>query len=844
MSSFNLNLTIEVEKIEQPENININYNEYILNCKYFNRESQISLKKYPVISDKFFFNMNSIKSDIKLLINFKHSVSLENFGTIDFFVPFFFIKKKSKKFFSQKFELKIDNLNKEKLINNNNNNNNIDFNNFFINFYFNIFLDYKNVYSFVSNFSTYNNLKKKPFENVFTKNNFFIYMQNYNENISDYFNEIINYSKYSKNNSEINNSSTKNKKDFNKKNQKNTNENKNEISANFLSKTISNSIEINNNNNNYLTLQNETIKDNNKKHKTKNNKNNNNNKKNNKSIDLDNNNNNTLILNNFSNKNNSPNKSNSNNKNKNNSNNKNLNKKIFSPLKQKTKKTNGKQHISDSHLEIYHDINFLNNKNIKNYYSRKHSLIQLIPENKSNFFSIKKQKSLILKTLNTIKLEENIKYNKSHNNSLSNKSNKSKKNSVNKNISCNLNFDVSTNEKIINEEIYKNNTLFIKINKNINNINSKNSIQDLKQNIINNIKLFLNNHKLMSIKLLKQKKIEISNKKNLISNSQKFYEISKKNNKFQQLKNNINYSDFITNTINHFQNKIALKILESSSKELNFSKDLFKIHFTQTDKERFDTIQKTNKLSEQGKIRLLLVSIRKCIENFGNISQILNEDAQIRLKAVFYKYNIKENDENIKNYDEDEHAKNRFKLKEIDKINAIQEVNEDEESDYNDKYSLEDVIKIFCSKNIIKYSKINDEIFVIKGIKVKCFFNENKKITFQFDNNNFNIEEFKNYLDTYSIKINRILHRRNFSNHFSKKKILLNPNFNRENNNNEEEEEENEEDEIIYNDDDDDNNNKNNINNIKNKNNYNKRITIKRKHKYKSSNTLETFEFL
>ena len=384
--------------------------------------------------------------------------------------------------------------------------------------------------------------------------------------------------------------------------------------------------------------------------------------------------------------------------------------------------------------------------------------------------SIKKQKSLILKTLNKLKLEENNN-NKSHNNSLSNKSNKSEKNNFsNKNISCDLNFDVSTDEKIINEEIYKNNTLFIKINKNINNFNAKN-IPDLKQNIINSIKLFLNNHKLMSIKLLKQKKIEISNKKKLIANSQKFYEISKKKNKFQRLKNHINYSDFITNTINQFQNKIALKILESSSKELNFSKDLFKIRFTQTDKERFDTIQKTNKLSEQGKIRLLLVSIRKCIENYGNISQILNEDAQIRLKAVFYKYKIKENEEHIKN-EEDEHIKNRFKFKEIDDVNAIQEVNEDEESDFNDKNKLEDVIKNFCAKNIIKYSKINDEIFVIKGIEVKCFFNENRKITFQIENKNYNIEEFKNYLNTYSIKINRILHRRIISNKFSKKKIL------------------------------------------------------------------------
>ncbi len=46
-----------------------------------------------------------------------------------------------KKFVSQKFELKIDEINKEKFNINNNNNDN-----FFINFYFNIFLDYKNVY--------------------------------------------------------------------------------------------------------------------------------------------------------------------------------------------------------------------------------------------------------------------------------------------------------------------------------------------------------------------------------------------------------------------------------------------------------------------------------------------------------------------------------------------------------------------------------------------------------------------------------------------------------------------------------------------------------------------------
>ena len=227
----------------------------------------------------------------------------------------------------------------------------------------------------------------------------------------------------------------------------------------------------------------------------------------------------------------------------------------------------------------------------------------------------------------------------------------------------------------------------------------------------------------MSIKLLKQKKIEFSNKKKLFSNSQKFYEISKKKNKFLRLKNKLNYSNFITNKINNFQNKIALKILESSSKELNFSKDLFKIHFNQKDKEKFDTIQKTNKLTEKGKIRLLLVSIRKCVEKYGNISQILdqNEDAQIRLKAVFYKYNIKETD--VKNVDEDDENKNRFKLKEIDKINAIEEVNEEEESDFYDKNNVDEVIRNFCNKNIIKFNKLNDDYFIIKGIKVKCFFN-------------------------------------------------------------------------------------------------------------------------
>ena len=113
MSSFNLNLTIEIEKIEINENINFNYNEFILYCKYFNQESQISLKKYPIISDKFFFNLNNIKTDVKLLINLKNSNSLENFGLIDFFIPFFFIRKRMKKFISQKFELKIDENNKE-----------------------------------------------------------------------------------------------------------------------------------------------------------------------------------------------------------------------------------------------------------------------------------------------------------------------------------------------------------------------------------------------------------------------------------------------------------------------------------------------------------------------------------------------------------------------------------------------------------------------------------------------------------------------------------------------------------------------------------------------------------
>jgi hypothetical protein len=349
----------------------------------------------------------------------------------------------------------------------------------------------------------------------------------------------------------------------------------------------------------------------------------------------------------------------------------------------------------------------------------------------------------------------------------------------------NNNIDNNKNEKLENDLCIVYNMLF----NNIDNFDqlylkkNKNK-KEFKNNIFNSINLFIKFHELINVKIL-----ILQNKNKILKNIYKENALKKKNiikkqNKLIQknLENNLNL--FIRVNIDKtLNNSIKNKIIQTRKNEYKIFENIFNFQFFEN-KQNFNNI-----MTDKEKIDLFLKVIQILIQNFGNISQIYedDEDNKIRLKALFFRYNIKEKEElNQYNMNIINMNLNALVNNEINKIKSIKEVDEDKEEDNTDEEKeeeinnndnnndnmekkIEDILlnEYNNKKNVkIKFEKINQFQYKYGTQKIIVKF-ENDEIFVQFGNGyitldkfierNEPIEETKMLLNKNNLKNNKIL---------------------------------------------------------------------------------------
>ena len=349
----------------------------------------------------------------------------------------------------------------------------------------------------------------------------------------------------------------------------------------------------------------------------------------------------------------------------------------------------------------------------------------------------------------------------------------------------NNNIDNNKNEKLENDLCIVYNMLF----NNIDNFDqlylkkNKNK-KEFKNNIFNSINLFIKFHELINVKIL-----NLQNKNKILKNIYKENAFKKKNiikkqNKLIQknLENNINL--FIRVNIDKtLNNSIKNKIIQTRKNEYKIFENIFNNQFFEN-KQNFN-----NLMTDKEKIDLFLKVINILIQNFGNISQIYedDEDNKIRLKALFFRYNIKEKEElNQYNMNIINMNLNALVNNEINKIKSIKEVDEDKEEDNTDEENeeeinnndnnnenmekkIDDILlnEYNNKKNVkIKFEKINQFQYKYGTQKIIVKF-DNDEIFVQFGNGyitldkfierNEPIEETKMLLNKNNLKNNKIL---------------------------------------------------------------------------------------
>ena len=349
----------------------------------------------------------------------------------------------------------------------------------------------------------------------------------------------------------------------------------------------------------------------------------------------------------------------------------------------------------------------------------------------------------------------------------------------------NNNIENNKNEKLENDLCIVYNMLF----NNIDNfdqlyIKKNKNKKEFKNNIFNSINLFIKFHELINVKIL-----ILQNKNKILKNIYKENALKKKNiikkqNKLIQknLENNLNL--FIRVNIDKtLNNSIKNKIIQTRKNEYKIFENIFNFQFFEN-KQNFNNI-----MTDKEKIDLFLKVIQILIQNFGNISQIYedDEDNKIRLKALFFRYNIKEKEElNQYNMNIINMNLNALVNNEINKIKSIKEVDEDKEEDNTDEENeeeinnndnnndnmekkIEDILlnEYNNKKNVkIKFEKINQFQYKYGTQKIIVKF-ENDEIFVQFGNGyitldkfierNEPIEETKMLLNKNNLKNNKIL---------------------------------------------------------------------------------------
>ena len=247
--------------------------------------------------------------------------------------------------------------------------------------------------------------------------------------------------------------------------------------------------------------------------------------------------------------------------------------------------------------------------------------------------------------------------------------------------------ETEDNSEKIDNEIYsslnflKNNfNIFINEN-NKDNLNKK-KVEDIFQNLYNFYSLV--NFKL---NILIQKRKELIN--NYLSNLEKLKYINKQKNRLKYLNINSHYKEIKVNLNSKINSKIYRNQNQTHKKELKIFQNIFNSHYFEYDILKNKEFQLTKNMNIDNKLKILISCVRACVFSYGNISQLYeeDEDSKIKLKALLFKYKIKEIEEysNIPFEINLNNNNNCNKINyDIDKIKIIKEVDEEKEEDSKD----------------------------------------------------------------------------------------------------------------------------------------------------------------
>ena len=239
------------------------------------------------------------------------------------------------------------------------------------------------------------------------------------------------------------------------------------------------------------------------------------------------------------------------------------------------------------------------------------------------------------------------------------------------------------------------------------------------------------------------------------SNLEKYIYIKKELNLLKRVKINWNIKQIKINLNQNINNKIIKKQTLIKKNEYKLFLNIFDIFYLdfEINKNKEDSI--TNNLTEEDKKKLLLSSVKSSINSYGNISQIFgdDEDSKIRLKALLFRYNIKEKEENLNSFQINEPiiemgSMNIGKLN-IDKIKAIKEVDEEKEEDSEENnMTNEEKIDLLIQKFLnqknrkIKFEKINPFQYKYGSLNVYLKIDDDNQIFVQFGNGYITLEKF------------------------------------------------------------------------------------------------------
>ena len=242
------------------------------------------------------------------------------------------------------------------------------------------------------------------------------------------------------------------------------------------------------------------------------------------------------------------------------------------------------------------------------------------------------------------------------------------------------------------------------------------------------------------------------------SNIERVNYIKKQINKLNENQINRETKLIKINLNKNINNKILKQQTYNKKSEYIIYQNIFNIFYFDLDIQKYKESQITKEINKEEVKRLLLSSIKTLIKLYGNISQIYDddEDSKIRLKALLFRYNIKETEEN--NY-------NGFQINQpmiemgninmgklnIDKIKAIKEVDEEKEEDsesenynYSKEEKIDNFIKEFESRKNrkIKFKKISPFEYKYGSQSVILNIDYNNNIFVQFGNQFITLEKY------------------------------------------------------------------------------------------------------